>query len=400
MDPTVRARGRDARTAPLLVAALAVAVVVAASCVAVLLAVQPASARTSHAGLSVADLGTLRGGEHSYAYDTNDGGQVVGYSETASGEDHAVLWEKGRKTDLGTLPGGDYSYAFGINERGQVVGYSEIDSLGPHHGGPYHAFLWEGGKMRDLGTLAGEADAGGLGINSLAHDINDRGRVVGWSATASGESHAFLWRSRQGTDPGRIGGMKDLGTLGGPNSQIHAINEREQAVGHSSVATKPYYPEHAFLWEKGEMTDLGTLDRRYRYSRSLAHDINDRGWVVGESEAHSGRQAFVWEDGNMTALGGTPDGTESGALGINDLGQIVGFWKVYESHEPHAALWHKDKRIDLGALRGGDLSGASEINDRGQIVGWSETASGYTHAVLWSKREPHGWRSRGSATGG
>ncbi len=297
MDPTVRARGRDARTASLLVAALAVAV--AASCVAVLLVVQPASAWTSHAGLSVADLGTLRGGEHSYAYDINERGQVVGYSETASGEAHAVLWEKGRKTDLGTLPGGDYSYAFGINERGQVVGYSEIDSLGPHHGGPYHAFLWEEGRMRDLGTLAGEADAGGLGINSLAHDINDRGRVVGWSATASGESHAF-----------------------------------------------------------------------------------------------------VWEDGNMTALGGTPDGTESGALGINDLGQIVGFWKVYESHEPHAALWHKDKRIDLRALRGGDLSGASEINDRGQIVGGSETASGYTHAVLWSKREPHWWRSRGSATGG
>ena len=41
--------------------------------------------------------------------------------------------------------------------------------------------------------------------------------------------------------------------------------------------------------------------------------------------------------------------------------------------------------IDLGTLPGGVLSQAFGINSRGQVVGYRETASGETHAVLWSK---------------
>jgi probable HAF family extracellular repeat protein len=48
-----------------------------------------------------------------------------------------------------------------------------------------HAFLWENGAMTDLGTLGGNY--------SVAVVINERGQVVGYSLTASGEEHAFLW---------------------------------------------------------------------------------------------------------------------------------------------------------------------------------------------------------------
>src|SRR6266849_5364546 len=83
-------------------------------------------------------------------------------------------------TDLGTL-GRRYrdSGASAINERGQVVGASGTAS------GKQHAFLWQNGKMTDLGTL------GGRGSHPRA--INGRGQVVGDSATASGKQHAFLW---------------------------------------------------------------------------------------------------------------------------------------------------------------------------------------------------------------
>ena len=59
------------------------------------------------------------------AYGINDAGQVVGYSHTAEGANHAFITgpDGMGMRDLGTL-GGDYSYANGINDAGQVVGRS------------------------------------------------------------------------------------------------------------------------------------------------------------------------------------------------------------------------------------------------------------------------------------
>jgi probable HAF family extracellular repeat protein len=76
-------------------------------------------------------------------------------------------------TDLGF-----FGHASDINNRGQVVGSTAS-------GGWTHAFLWEDGRMTDLGTLGGDY--------SEASDINSRGQVVGYSYTASDEYHAVLW---------------------------------------------------------------------------------------------------------------------------------------------------------------------------------------------------------------
>ena len=78
--------------------------------------------------------------------------------------------------DLGTL-GGDSSYALGIGETGDIVGWSDTASGGSH------AFLYHG-TMHDLGTLGGDC--------SYATGINDSGEAVGYSDTCGGESHAFL----------------------------------------------------------------------------------------------------------------------------------------------------------------------------------------------------------------
>jgi probable HAF family extracellular repeat protein len=89
------------------------------------------------------------------------------------------------------------SEATSINNSGQVVGYSDTAS------GAARAFITDpdGVGMRDLGTLGG-------GLIDIPHDINDAGQVVGRSRMSGfwGSDRAFI------TDPDGYG-MTDLNSV-------------------------------------------------------------------------------------------------------------------------------------------------------------------------------------------
>src|SRR4051812_26384205 len=95
------------------------------------------------------------------------------------------------------------------------------------------------GRVRDLGTLGGS--------ESIPVAINNRREVAGYSPTAAGHNHAFLWRR---------GVIKDLGTLGGATAAATAINDRGQVVGSSETRAGA---QRAFLWQRDKLIDLGSL---------------------------------------------------------------------------------------------------------------------------------------------
>ena len=175
----------------------------------------------------------------------------------------------------------------------------------------------------------------------------------------------------------------DLGSLGGQSSQAHAINDNEQIVGESFTTSNLPSLTHAFLWENGVMTDLGTLPG---FNESQAFDINNSGKVVGVSGGIStnNSHAFLWENGVMTDLG-TFGGTSSAAVAINNNDQIVGYYRNL-SGQTRAFLWDNGIMTDLGTL-GGNYAEARDINDVGQIVGYSTSSNNINNeqgrAFIW-----------------
>src|SRR5437868_12953223 len=84
--------------------------------------------------------------------------------------------------------------------------------------------------VTDLGTLGGSSSV------ALAIDDGTLTSIYGYSTTASGARHAF---SAYG-----LSVQRDLGTLGGQNSEARGSTNNGLAVGRAQIANGDY---HAFL---------------------------------------------------------------------------------------------------------------------------------------------------------
>ncbi|MEB3340612.1 DUF3466 family protein, partial [Okeania sp.] len=171
----------------------------------------------------------------------------------------------------------------------------------------------------------------------------------------------------------------DLGTLGGSESKAWAINNQGQVVGDAETSSGEV---RAFIFT--DENDNGEVDAEeiqdIRGSESKARDINDRGQVVGFLPPTSSPKAFVWDEENGME---TLSGASRSAFGINNDGDIVGYFKV-PPFNFHSIRWENGEAIPLNTPLPNN-SWATSINDNDQIVGYTDVFGGVFHAFLWNE---------------
>jgi probable HAF family extracellular repeat protein len=245
------------------------------------------------------------------------------------------------------------------------------------------------------------------------------GPAVGVASAAGGAAATATAQSQQSQNQKLPRySLTVLGTLGGDFSQTGGgINNRGEVAGWSSLPGDS--STHAVVWDRGVITDLGTLGGPNSFTTDAA--LNNQGAAVGASE--TARQdpneeffcnlaigvplsthvcrPFIWRHGTMTALP-TLGGTNGFATAINNPGQVVGTAETSQSDPAcpppqvlafGAVLWQDGQAHELPPFPGDPDAIATGINDHGQVVGTSGTCADVAfgnaaHALLWQ----HGQR--------
>ncbi|MGA8553962.1 MAG: DUF3466 family protein [Candidatus Acidiferrales bacterium] len=268
-------------------------------------------------------------------------------------------------------------------------------------------------RVVNLGNLSGTVSAG--------NTLNNIGWSMG-SADLAGDTveHATVW----------IYGLRfDLGTLGGPNSDIAwpVKNNHGLVAGFSETATKdplgeswsctnfePTFPVPTgndcvgFFWQWGVMTQLPTLGG----NNGFATGVNNLGQIVGWAETTVHDTTCVYPQvlqfepvvygpapGQIHRLPNFPGDPDGAATAINDSSEAVGISGTCDTSvgafsAKHALLWKNGVlAADLGNLGGQGWNTPMAINQRGDVVGFSDLAGDVVdgvltpnfHAFIWTK---------------
>lgn len=283
----------------------------------------------------------------------NRRGVIVGNDHDSAESPHfgtnAEVWDPVTRTRTRLQFGYAASAAVDVNDSDLVVGWGGGASADDF---PEQLWTWKVGDSAPRLIQPADSD------DFIAWDpasVNNSGMVVGTSNRGHGDfvRRATQWDTRQANPE-----PHELGSLGGPDAESRAlsITNTGYVVGQATNRagyTRPFL----YLPEKKTMIDLGVLPG---YDSGVAHDMNDRSYVVGESFRRSDpsdRRAWVWSPVTHRLIALESAGP-SAAYAINRYGVVVG------QETGRAAIW------DECLPRPGHLEGLAgrAVNQTSQVA--------------------------------
>lgn len=236
-----------------------------------------------------------------------------------------------------------------LNENGDIVGTFM-------HGAESSAFLWT--EKDGIRNLSKEAGLLSESTETQAVALTDSGEVF-LTAKLPGEIHLLLRRKGSGEIEELHRGPDRCETLGVAGDGRVVATFREVGVNHSRT----------LLWTEGVQGSL-ILEASPDCLYCGANGINRRGQIVGRTAFTEGISAFLLEpEGRPRSLQDLDWLSDSTALDINDLGQVVGTGPL-ELGEAQGFLWSEGE----GSVRLDDSDAISvfpqAINNKGVVVGF------------------------------
>lgn len=277
----------------------------------------------------VTELGYLFGaqlrGPHSVATGIDDKGRVSGFSTHLDGKRHAFLWD-GWLRDLGSWGKRSEGHAIG---NGRVGGYVAPDETAGDDLKVRRPVYWDGGESWIPGASGAEIvdvnETGGLAGNENLSFDTDLG--------APGSARAVRAFARLGTD------FRLLGTLGGTWSHATGINDRGQVVGQSATGPDGILQD-GFIWDAAN--GMRRLPDHDSGNSAKPAAISNTGVIVGNYACDLGKGAAVWTSptDDPYLLPRPAGAVDTIAQDVNDRGQIVGT-AVYPGGETRAVRWDR-----------------------------------------------------------
>ncbi len=332
----------------------------------------------------------------------------------------ATTFDKAKTWDLGVYPGGVASDLQAINDFGVAMGWAEM----PVEGGTEPLMIgipllgFNAGNWFDSGVSSGEDDTGEAG------GISNTAIIVGNIMDSDGSPEAYAWTPNHagvhlgkysdanGTDDGSIAiAINHSGTV--------IVGDSGKAMPDGTTRVTALVWTSKVIWNNGQPTlswemhalPTGGWEQPGAVFDGIAlnawggYGVNDLGQIAGDGWFYDPVLDEWWEIAVVwTPIKGGKGWTiqrlpmaagiaYNEALGINDLGEIVG--DVWDANA-FPALYKQNPRnkkwsVNVLPTTSPDLdygwSVAWVINDLGDVVGYCSDENWIGHATRWNSHD-------------